>query len=328
MFGTLKKRVGFENGPDREPWNRRKCPPSLGKYDYSEVSYNVYTYGGVMADLNSHLKIFKEKLGGFFLVVMICFIGWFPVSLYGQAQEDTPSISEINLLENQLIDRVIPSKADDLFVILKNGLTVLIREFHGSKTVSCQVLVRAGSIYEGTNMGGGLSHYLEHVVSGGTTSTLTESEIKERIQSIGGASNAHTSYEQTVYFINTTGEHYKEAMNLLMTYVTDCQFNEKEYQREKPVIIQEFQMGENDPSMQLWSLFMETAYREHPVRYPIIGEREIFMKMDKEDLISYYRRWYTPDNMVISVVGDVNKAAALAAILDLGGKLEKKEKSP
>ena len=276
-----------------------------------------------MIDINSYLKSFMEKLRPFLVAILVCSLLYCPVSLNGETKQDIPSKISTKVFESQWIDRIIPSKGNDLFVILKNGMTILIRESHASKVVSCQVLVKTGSIYEGPKMGGGLSHYLEHVVSGGTNSRLTESEIKEKIQAIGGATNAYTSYEHTVYFINTTQAHYKEAVGLLLSYVTDCQFNETEYQREKPVIIQEFQMGENNPSRQLWYLFMKTAYREHPVRYPIIGEKDIFLEMDKKDLLTHYRRWYIPENMIVSVAGDLNRQEALKTIIDLVGRLKR-----
>jgi zinc protease len=237
----------------------------------------------------------------------------------------TPLVT--SFLANEAVDRTIPSLPQDLFVVLKNGMTVLVRESDASNVVSCQVLIKTGSIFEGDRLGGGLSHYLEHVVSGGTTSRYTEAEIKENIQAIGGATNAYTTYDRTVYFINTTGEKYRTALELLLAYVTDCQFDETEYQREKPVIVQEFQMGENNPSRQLWRSFVAAAYRQHPVRYPVIGQRDVFLGMDKNDLISHYRRWYTPENMVVAVVGHVDKEEVLKTILESAGAL-KRTKNP
>jgi zinc protease len=263
----------------------------------------------------------------FLLPCLIFFVqsGW-----CGQTQVESPPQQGTGGLEmeSEWVDRVLPSKPDDLFVILQNGLTVMIREAHGSKVVSCQALVKTGSIFEGDRMGGGLSHYLEHVVSGGTTSTLTEAQISEKLQAIGGASNAYTSYDDTVYFINTTSAHYEEALELLLAYVTDCQFKETEYEREKGVILQEFQLGENNPSQQLWESFMKTAYREHPVRHPVIGEKDVFLKMNREDLLAHYRRWYTPENMVVAVVGDVNKGEVLRVVLNLAGSLKRAADPP
>ena len=287
---------------------------------------NAYdVYGGVMINWKLYLKPFIKKLCLFLLATSICSLYYFPSSLNAETEQNDPSQTGAKVFEGQLIDRTIPSKGNDLFVVLKNGMTVLIRESRASKAVSCRVLVKTGSIYEGARMGGGLSHYLEHIVSGGTTSKFTESEIKERTQAMGGAKNAYTSYARTIYFIKTVKAHYKEAISLLLSYVTDCQFNETEYQRERHVIIQEFHMGENNPSAQLWNLFMKAAYRKHPVRYPILGKKDIFLGMNKDDLISHYRRWYTPENMVVSVAGDVNREEALKTILDLAGRLKETE---
>ena len=272
----------------------------------------------------------KERVRAVVSFLLPCLIFFVQSGWCGQTQVESPPEQGTGGLEmeSEWVDRVLPSKPDDLFVVLKNGLTVMIREAHGSKVVSCQALVKTGSIFEGDRMGGGLSHYLEHVVSGGTTSTLTEAQITEKLQEIGGAGNAYTSYDDTVYFVNTTSAHYEEALGLLLAYVTDCQFNETEYEREKGVILQEFQLGENNPSQQLWESFMRTAYREHPVRHPVIGEKDVFLKMNREDLLAHYRRWYTPENMVIAVVGDVNKGEVLRVVLSLAGSLKRAANPP
>jgi len=227
-----------------------------------------------------------------------------------------PSLS-LNREYTAFVENVLPSQPGDFFVQLKNGLTVLIREIHTSRVVSCQVLVKAGSINEDEYFYGGLSHYLEHIVSGGTTSTLTEEEIKEILRSLGGASNAYTSYDRTVYFINTTAEHYKTALRLLMGYMTDCQLAENEYRREKPVIQQEFKLGENSVSRQLWYLFMKTAYQRHPIRHPVIGYEDVFVKITREQLMQYYQKQYAPQNMVVTLVGDLKPFEALEEVIKL-----------
>ena len=226
------------------------------------------------------------------------------------------------------VEDIFPSQPGDLFVVLKNGLTVLIREIHTSRVVSCQILVKAGSINEDEYFHGGLSHYLEHIVSGGTTSKLSEEEIKEILQSLGGASNAYTSYDRTVYFINTTAEHYKTALQLLMSYVTDCQFAENEYRREKPVIQQEFKLGENSVSRQLWYHFMKTAYQRHPIRHPVIGYEDVFVNISREQLVEYYRKQYVPQNMVVTIVGDLEPFEALEEVIELAKHFKRGSQKP
>ncbi|MGC8719868.1 MAG: M16 family metallopeptidase [Thermodesulforhabdaceae bacterium] len=203
------------------------------------------------------------------------------------------------------VDMLIPSKyPSEKFVKLKNGMTLLVRADDSTPVVSVYVLVRAGSIYEPPLSG--LSHYLEHVVSGGSTKSFKEAEARKKIEEIGGASNAFTSSSRTIYYINTTKEHYREALDLLLSFVHECVFDPAEVEREKGVIMEEARMGENDVGRQLWYLFFETAYQKHPVRYPVIGRMDVFSRQTKDDLIRYYEKRYVPSNMVISVVGSVS----------------------
>ena len=264
------------------------------------------------------------------------FLCWFTLSLVLLAF--TPALSQGFTADMEIpslapeslksVGRVFPSRPEDLFVQLKNGLTVLIREVHSSKVVSIRVLVKTGSIHEDRYLNGGLSHYLEHVVSGGTTTRFREEEAKVILQSIGGASNAHTSYDRTVYFINTTSSHYKTALTLLISYVTECTIDTREFEREKQVIQQEMKLGENNPDRQLWAQFMKTAYQVHPIRHPIIGYEDVFVRISRDQLYDYYKSRYTPQNMVVTVVGDVNAQEALGEVIRLAGDLERTFERP
>jgi len=215
------------------------------------------------------------------------------------------------------VSNVLPSKPGDTFVQLRNGMTVLIRENHASRVVSNQILVKTGSIYEDKYFFGGLSHYLEHVVSGGSTRSFTEEQAENVLKSLGGASNAYTSYDQTVYFINTTEEHYQEALKLLFSYVSESLLDPNEVRREKAVIQQEYKLGETEGSRQLWKLFSQTAYLKHPVRHPVIGYEDVFVTITRDELLDYYRQRYAPQNMIVTIVGDVKTAEALKTVLEL-----------
>lgn len=214
------------------------------------------------------------------------------------------------------VHRIIASRSDDLFVILRNGLTLLISPKAANDVVSAQVFVRAGSIYEGKHLSAGLSHYLEHVVAGGSTRSFPESEIKERLQRMGGATNAHTTYDRTVYYINTSAGHWKDALELLLSYVSENTQDEREVAREKAVIQQEIKMGENNPDSELWKLFMRTAFRVSPVRIPVIGYEEVFVKQDRSALMEYYRERYQPQNIVVAVAGNVIPSEVLKFVAE------------
>lgn len=241
------------------------------------------------------------------LLLVLCLLWTSPASLSAAspaASAPEPAIGDVR--------SVLTSKPGDTFVTLKNGLTLLVRDKPDSDVVSVQVFVRAGSIYEGNYLTAGLSHYLEHVVSGGTTRSFTEVEAKERLQRIGGVSNAYTSLDRTVYYINTTSPNWKEALDLLLSYVSECTLDPGEVEREKAVIQQEYKMGENSVDRVLWKLFLRTAYQISPVQNPVIGYEEVFVQQDRDALLDYYTRRYQPENIVVAVVGNVRARDVIA----------------
>ncbi len=255
-------------------------------------------------------------------ILIWCFVIILSLTTSVSAHNQTlqiPDLAALALPEDMVarVSNVLPSKPGDTFVQLRNGMTVLIRENHTSRVVSTQILVKAGSIYEGKYFFGGLSHYLEHVVSGGSTASFSETQAQKMLKSLGGASNAYTSYDRTVYFINTTGEHYREALKLLFSYVSESLLDPKEVAREKAVIQQEFKLGETNPGRQLWQLFAQTAYLKHPIRHPVIGYEDVFVTISRDDLLDYYRQRYTPQNMIVTIVGDVQSTEALRTVLEL-----------
>ena len=249
------------------------------------------------------------------LMALIIFTGF----IYAPALAALPDTGkECPLIGPELrpfVQRTLASKPEDLFVVLKNGLTVLIHQQSGAEVVSAQVFVRAGSILEGKYLRAGLSHYLEHVVAGGSTDSFTEAEVKERIRAMGGATNAYTTYDRTVYYINTGAGHWKDALDILLSYVSENKLDPKEVAREKAVIQQEMKMGESNAATELWRLFIQTAYRQNPVRNPVIGYEEAFVQQTREALWEYYKQRYQPENIVVVLAGNVPAAEALQFVV-------------
>ncbi|SMC27620.1 zinc protease [Desulfacinum hydrothermale DSM 13146] len=227
-----------------------------------------------------------------------------------------------------LVERFLDSKPGDTFAVFTNGLTLLVRSLPGTQVVSSRVYVRAGSIYEGAQMGAGLSHYLEHVVAGGTTRSFSEEQARQRLERLGGASNAYTSHDRTVYYITTTASHWKESLDLLLSYVSECALAPKEVAREKAVILQEIRMGQNEPGRELWKLFMKTAYRVHPVRHPVIGYEDVFARVNRKQLQAYYQARYQPQNMVVAVAGPVDPDQVIAFVADKIGQVPRAQAPP
>ncbi|GIX46554.1 MAG: peptidase M16 [Candidatus Tectimicrobiota bacterium] len=197
---------------------------------------------------------------------------------------------------------------------LDNGLTVLIEENHTHPVVSVQVFVRTGSIYEQEYLGSGISHFFEHVIHGGTTTTRSEAESRELLEAIGNHSNAYTTTDHTAYYITTTTEHWPTALELLADWMLHSTIEEAEFEREKGVVQREIEQGLDNPLRVLFQAAQEERYKVHPARYPVIGYKELVQQITRDDLLTYYRRMYAPNNMILVVVGDVQVADALARI--------------
>ena len=197
---------------------------------------------------------------------------------------------------------------------LDNGLTVLIEENHANPVVSVQVFVRTGSIYEQEYLGSGISHFFEHLIHGGTTSTRSAVESSRLLEEIGNNTNAYTTVDHTAYYINTTTEHWRTALELLADWMFHSTITPEEFEREKGVVQRELEQDLDNPDRMLAQTVMETRFQVHPIRYPVIGYKELVQKVSRDDLVTYYQRMYTPNNMLLVVVGDVQSAGVLEHI--------------
>ena len=209
-------------------------------------------------------------------------------------------------------------------LVLENGLVVLLKEDRSAPMVALQFWVGAGSIHEAEQLGGGLSHYLEHMIFKGTP-TRGPAQVSQEIADAGGEINAYTSNDRTVFHATLPAERWLVGLDVLADAVFQPAFPEDEWAREREVILREVDMGEDDPARVLNRLTWETAYRVHPYRVPIIGWRDVLTTMDRDDLVAYHRRHYSPDNVILAVAGDVPLADLEAAIRE---RLEKIPRTP
>lgn len=193
-------------------------------------------------------------------------------------------------------------------VVLPNGLTLIIKPDRSAALASVQVWVKTGSQHEGAHLGAGLSHYLEHMLFKGT-SRRAGREISATVQAHGGYINAYTTFDRTVYYIDLPSEHTGMAVDLLADAVLNSTLPADETAKEKDVILREIAMTKDEPENRLWDALFGTAFREHPYRQPIIGHRDVFSAVTREDLMGYYRERYVPNNLVVVIVGDVDLAA-------------------
>jgi zinc protease len=197
----------------------------------------------------------------------------------------------------------VPLPNAEIFT-LPNGLTVIVEEDHSAPVASVQAWVETGSIHEGRWLGAGLSHLLEHMLFKGTE-RRGASEFAQTVQDHGGYINAYTSFDRTVYWIDIPAKGAAIAVELLADAIQNSAIPADELVKEREVIRREFAMGFDDPDRTASHALFETAYRTHPYRHPVIGHLEVFNQVTRDDLMSYYKGRYVPNNVFFVVVGAV-----------------------
>jgi zinc protease len=203
---------------------------------------------------------------------------------------------------------------------LENGLTVVIRENHSSPVVAVQAWVKAGSATEPESRAG-MSHLLEHMAFKGT-SLRGPGEIAREVEALGGEINAYTTFDHTVYHITISGRYLENALDILADTLGNSVFDTEELAREKEVVLEELRMNEDNPGRVNSKALFREAFRVHPYGRPVIGYEDTIRKSTREDLVSYFARYYYPGNMVLVIAGDVDAQAARPLIERTFGALE------
>ena len=203
---------------------------------------------------------------------------------------------------------------------LKNGATAVIVVDPNSKISSSYVFVRSGSINEGEFLGSGVSHYLEHLLAGGTTAFKSEKEYQNIIDNLGGAYNAYTSYDHTAYYIHTSSININKALQTLYEWTVFGDWTSDEFFRENGVIKKEMERAENNIDRKIYQNTQQLFYQKSPYQYPILGYTDIFDTLTDQDLRKYHKQNYIPKNFVIVVGGDVSKNAVIELIENTFGQ--------
>lgn len=206
------------------------------------------------------------------------------------------------------------------FMNFKNGLTAVIKKDTSVPIVSVNIWVKTGSINE-TPEQAGLSHFIEHLVFKGSKN-YPGNMITENVEKMGGLINAATSKEYTCFYIDIQKDGYLEAIKMLADMVTNPLFPENEITPERKVVIEEIQRHKDNPHSQLFEYFMENMYKESTYKNSVIGSDKVIANIPREEIIKYFKENYTPDRMVVSIVGDIDIPKTKKAIEETLGKNE------
>jgi zinc protease len=190
---------------------------------------------------------------------------------------------------------------------LSNGMQVVLVENHRAPVVTHMVWYKAGAADEvpGTS---GIAHFLEHLMFKGTK-TIAPGEFSKIVARNGGQDNAFTSWDYTAYFQNIARDRLGMVMEMEADRMQNLQLTDKVVLPERDVIIEERRMRiDNNPSALLGEQMRNALFMQHPYGRPIIGWLHEMQQLTTRDAMDWYKKWYTPNNAILVVAGDITMA--------------------
>lgn len=152
----------------------------------------------------------------------------------------------------------------------------------------------------------GVAHYLEHKMF-----DMPDGNVMQLFSQYGGNPNAFTSYDITAYYVECT-DHFRENLELLLRYVSTPYFTEESVEKERGIIAQEIRMYEDNPDSRVFENLASAMYASHPIRNSIAGTVESIGNITAQTLYDCYNGFYTPENMMLCVVGDIDPELVFA----------------
>lgn len=188
---------------------------------------------------------------------------------------------------------------------LPGGIRVVLEPMPYVKTAAFGVFVGVGSVCE-TKENNGISHMIEHMLFKGTERKSAK-ELADITARLGDTANAYTGKEYTAYYGVTIAEELPKLMEVLSDMLLHSVFDAKALSKEKGVICEEIDMYNNSPDDLVHEQAQKRAWQGHPLSFQISGTKGVVRGMTREKIVTFYKREYRPDRMVLSVAGAFDK---------------------
>lgn len=188
---------------------------------------------------------------------------------------------------------------DENTTILSNGIK-LVTIKKDTMLASINIGIKIGSIYEEDNQSG-ICHFIEHMLFKGTKNRDNE-KLNKELESLGGEYNAYTDYTSTVYSVSCLGEEIEKATELLGDMIINSTFDKDELKREKGVILAEIRSSKDDLEELSFKRVYELGFNKSPLKHDIAGIERTVSSFNSDDLKDFYKKYYTPDNMILVMV--------------------------
>jgi len=191
--------------------------------------------------------------------------------------------------------------------VLSNGVTLLTKYMPHVRSVSMGVWVNVGARDESPDENG-LSHFIEHMIFKGTRQR-TAYQIAKEFDAIGGQTNAFTAMENTCYHARVLETHLDTMVDILTDIFLNSAFEAAEIERERPVILQEIGMVEDNPEEYIHILSGKNYWGDNPLGRSILGTPENILRFDTTAVRGFFQRCYQPERIILSAAGNVHHHA-------------------
>ncbi|GAB4269507.1 MAG: pitrilysin family protein [Candidatus Rifleibacteriota bacterium] len=189
-----------------------------------------------------------------------------------------------------------------LKMTLDNGVQIVAEKFDTVQSVSIGFFFKSGVLYEPDDMLG-VSHFIEHMMFKGTSKRSAQ-VIAREFDRIGGYLNAFTAKDYCCFYARVVKDHLCVAVDVLADMLTDSQFLEEEFERERKVILEEIKMYEDSPDELIHELLGQNLWQNSRLGNPILGTSETVASLKRDEVVDVFKNQYITGNLVICVAGN------------------------
>ena len=191
--------------------------------------------------------------------------------------------------------------------IFSNGLKLITVPVKNTKTVTVLILLPVGSRYESAHLNG-VSHFIEHMMFKGTRKRPNSLAIAKELDRIGAHYNAFTSKDHTGYWAKSAKEKIETSLDVLADMLFNSVFDQKEFQHEKGVILEEIKMYQENPLLYIDEFFESVLFQKHTLGQLVSGQLSNIRKLSRQALLKYKELFYQPSQILIVVAGGMEKS--------------------
>ena len=196
---------------------------------------------------------------------------------------------------------------------LPSGLTVIAEQMP-LQEVNLSLLLRVGSAVESDAING-MAHFLEHMIFKGTAD-IGCGEFERRIEERGALTNASTSQDYTQYYITTAPQDFANLAPLQIQLVINPRLSDHDFERERPVILEEIRRADDNPQRRTYARSMELGFERLPYRRPVLGPAGVIEQLTPGQMREFHQAWYRPQNMTAVAVGNLPVEELVATVAE------------